>query len=96
MIAVFYTNGGTDWKYGIALSIVYVQRLENSKTFREHFLLDVLLTYCQSRQGFAITFGAILLSVFGSKIRRWHVRILMDNRVTRTMGLPRGVLHRQS
>jgi hypothetical protein len=45
MIAVFYTEGGTNWRYGIVLSIV---------------------------QGLAITTGAILLSFFGSKIRRWH------------------------
>lgn len=44
MIAVFYTDGGTDWRYGIVLSIV---------------------------QGFAICFGAALLSFFGSKIRNW-------------------------
>ena len=45
MINVFYTDGGTNWKYGILLSIP---------------------------QGLAISFGAVLLSVFGSKIRRWH------------------------
>ena len=45
MIAVFYTNGGTNWKYGIVLSIV---------------------------QGFAISFGALLLAIFGSKIRNWQ------------------------
>jgi hypothetical protein len=45
MIAVFYTDGGTNWKYGIVLSIV---------------------------QGLAITFGALLLSLFGSKIRHWQ------------------------
>jgi hypothetical protein len=45
MIAVFYTEGGTNRRYGIVLSIV---------------------------QGLAITTGAILLSFFGSKIRRWR------------------------
>ncbi|KAL3484720.1 fungal trichothecene efflux pump [Aspergillus germanicus] len=45
MIALFYTNGGTDWEYSIILSLP---------------------------QGFAIFFGAILLSVFGSKLRHWH------------------------
>ena len=45
MIAVFYTDGGTDWKYGILLSIV---------------------------QGFAITTGAMLLSIFGSRLRHWN------------------------
>lgn len=45
MITVFYTNGGTDWKYSVILSLP---------------------------QGFAIFFGAMLLTIFGSKIRRWH------------------------
>ncbi|KAI9878049.1 MAG: peroxiredoxin prx5 [Pleopsidium flavum] len=45
MIAVFYTDGGTDWRYAIILSIV---------------------------QGLAISFGAILLAIFGSKIRNWQ------------------------
>ena len=45
MIAVFYTNGGLDWKYGIVLSVV---------------------------QGLAISFGAVCLGVFGSKIRHWQ------------------------
>ncbi|KAJ5179214.1 Major facilitator superfamily domain general substrate transporter [Penicillium capsulatum] len=45
MITVFYTNGGTDWKYSVILSLP---------------------------QGLAIFFGAILLTVFGSTIRRWH------------------------
>lgn len=45
MITVFYTNGGTDWKYSVILSLP---------------------------QGFAIFFGAMLLTLFGSKIRRWH------------------------
>lgn len=45
MIYVFYTNGGTDWRYAIILSIT---------------------------QGLAISFGAILLAMFGSKIRHWQ------------------------
>jgi hypothetical protein len=45
IIATFYTNGGTDWRYSMVLSLP---------------------------QGLAITTGAILLSLFGSKIRRWH------------------------
>lgn len=45
MITVFYTNGGTNWKYAVVLSLP---------------------------QGFAITTGAILLTVFGSKIKHWQ------------------------
>jgi hypothetical protein len=45
MISVFYTDGGTDWKYGILLSTV---------------------------QGFAITLGAVLLTIFGGTIKHWH------------------------
>lgn len=45
MISVFYTDGGTNWRYGIVLSIV---------------------------QGFAISTGAALLSLFGRRIRRFH------------------------
>lgn len=45
MIYVFYTNGGTDWRYAVILSIV---------------------------QGLAISFGAVLLAYFGSKIRHWQ------------------------
>ncbi|KAL3463501.1 fungal trichothecene efflux pump [Aspergillus heterothallicus] len=45
MITLFYTNGGTDWKYAIILSLP---------------------------QGFAIFFGAMLLSTLGSKLRHWH------------------------
>ncbi|KAL4989900.1 fungal trichothecene efflux pump [Aspergillus falconensis] len=45
MITLFYTDGGTNWKYSIILSLP---------------------------QGFAIFFGAILLSVLGSKLRHWH------------------------
>lgn len=41
----FYTNGGTDWRYAMVLSLP---------------------------QGLAIAFGATLLSVFGSSIKRWH------------------------
>ena len=45
MITVFYTNGGSDWKYSVILSLP---------------------------QGFAIFFGAILLTCFGSTLRHWH------------------------
>ncbi|KAL5387157.1 peroxiredoxin prx5 [Paraphaeosphaeria sporulosa] len=45
IVISFYTNGGVNWRYAMALSLP---------------------------QGTAITFGAILLSVFGSKIKRWH------------------------
>ena len=45
MISAFYTKGGTEWRYGIVLSIV---------------------------QGFAITFGAMLLSASGGQIRNWQ------------------------
>ncbi|KAH0830965.1 hypothetical protein FOPE_01961 [Fonsecaea pedrosoi] len=45
MISVFYTDGGANWKHGIALSIV---------------------------QGIAISVGAVGLSYFGNKIRRWQ------------------------
>lgn len=45
MIAVFYTDGGTNWRYEIVLSIV---------------------------QGLAITTGALLLSMFGSRIKHWN------------------------
>lgn len=45
MTTQFYTNGGTEWKYAVVLSLP---------------------------QGFAIAFGAFLLSVLGSKIRYWQ------------------------
>jgi hypothetical protein len=44
MITVFYTSGGTDWKYGIVLS---------------------------SPQGFGIATGALLLTIFGGRIKHW-------------------------
>jgi hypothetical protein len=45
MIDDFYTDGDTDFHYGVLLSTV---------------------------QGFAITTGAILLAIFGSKIKHWQ------------------------
>lgn len=45
MITVFYTNGGTDWKYSVILSLP---------------------------QGLAIFCGAMLLTLFGSRLRHWH------------------------
>lgn len=45
MISTFYTDNGSEWRYGILLSVV---------------------------QGLAITFGATLLALFGSRIKRWH------------------------
>lgn len=45
MIANFYTAGGTDWEYGVLLSLP---------------------------QGFAIFFGAMLLTCFGSKLKNWQ------------------------
>jgi hypothetical protein len=45
MCNVFYTNGGTDWRYGMVLSTI---------------------------QGLAIFFGAMLLAIFGSKIKHWQ------------------------
>lgn len=45
IVISFYTDGGVNWRYAMALSLP---------------------------QGTAITFGAILLSLFGSKIKHWH------------------------
>jgi hypothetical protein len=45
MVGAFWTNGGTDWKYAVLLSLP---------------------------QGIGITTGAALLTLLGSKIRRWQ------------------------
>jgi hypothetical protein len=47
----FYTNGGTNWRYQMVLSLP---------------------------QGLAITFGAILLSIFGSKIKNWQWQLTVS------------------